>query len=268
MKKLLVIGLLIVIAIPWVCLGKNVEETVDILQKSMSEDAEGRMYVGIKDVLVASDLERTCELGQAFYDHGIPFVVQIDPVMAYEELISFRQYTQVLRYLQSKGGTVCFSRSEASEADSEAAQKQEEDKSRQILTGEGVDVRELPEKIYHIDFETIERLNNNQRPFPKLGVDVIIEYNVPTDSDEILDIVKKIKGKWLQIRSLNEEGTIYTFNEDWIQDTEDEQATAAENEKFFNVGNRILVVIVSISLLVLVIGIGVGYLLYREKFYR
>lgn len=267
MKRIIIRIIGIFLFIPVLCFGKTLEDTVDILQDSITQDAKGKMYIGIKNISPLSDLARLCDIGEIFDKHGIPFIVEASLKVQAVEEIQFKHYTKVLYYLQSKGGAICLP---SLDENTDEEQRSTDEQVKQALSKEGIFLRQLPEDIYRIDFKTLERLEVNQKPFPHLGVDVVIEYDLPASQEEILAIVEWINDKWLRLTSFSEEEgyRIYSGKEEWLQDIDTQEQQVEGYSKFFTIGNKILLVVVSISIFILGIGIIVGHLLYKEKFYK
>lgn len=267
MKRIIIRIIGIFLFIPVLCFGKTLEDTVDILQDSITQDAKGKMYIGIKNISPLSDLARLCDIGEIFDKHGIPFIVEASSKMEAVEETQFKNYTQVLYYLQSKGGTICMP---SLDENTDEEQRSTDEQVKQALSKEGIFLRQLPEDIYRIDFKTLERLEVNQKPFPNLGVDLVVEYDLPASQEEILAIVEWINDKWLRLSSFGEEEgyRIYSGKEEWLQDIDTQEGQEEGYSKFFTIGNKILLVVVSISICILGIGIIVGHLLYKEKFYK
>jgi uncharacterized protein YdaL len=232
----------------------------------------GKMYVMIDEVYPFDDIDMLELIADKFYSNGIPFVMSIMPVYENVDYPSFKRYTNTLRYIQSRNGSLIM---------------HEPIMTGNELVGDDIDVRmenafkSFEENGVHIYDETlfpyevsIDMLSGIQPQnelFISLPINTIIKFEVFEDEAELDAAIETINSKWLQIGDYNRN---FTDNIAVYEDTEVDTAFAyrEKGERSFaflvDRGNQVLTVIVLISGFIIIALIAFGYRLYRAKFFK
>lgn len=233
---------------------------------------EGSMYVMIDEIYPFSDLSMLTETAETFYEHGISFIVRIMPVYDNLDYPAFQRYTQVLRYIQSRNGSIVIH--DPLEMPNEMVREPIEIKMTRFhaaLTQNGLYWYEMDNPPIFITISAINAITTTSRNMGTFPADVVIRLTLPKDKEELDNFVDVVDSRWLTINDYKSKFSDrnFQFNETWI----DENYTYVEKETvsfadFFAVSNRFLMIVVAISLLIFfgLLLIGVRY--YRRKFYK
>lgn len=243
-------------------------------QRSMDKVGQGRLYVGIEEVNPFSDFDKLCKVSDSFYRYGIPFVVKVRPVYEHIDYPAFRRYTQVLRYVQSRGGCIIFD--DPIEDINGARQKTSSEKiayGRGAFEAEGIVLRHFENLPYQMSLDTLKALDSKTRQFPILDFDVVIQYSMEDKTLEVEEMIKAINDQWLTIEDLEASFSNRTYAFDEVQLGQEEHLYDAEEmdikyETLFKVIDKILIVIVVASIVIFGVIIKVGYRLYKAKYYK
>jgi hypothetical protein len=185
---------------------------------------------------------------------------------------AFKRWAQLLRYVQSRGGTIVL-HDAIVQADMEEKVSVEEmtERAKSALTAENVNLYELSLSPYPIGFSFIENTDSPGKQFAGLTLNAVVEYPLPEDGQGITDMIAGLNREWLTIsdykRNFTDESTLFDetpYDEDYQYVEEEEQSY----QEFFTIGNNLLIVAVGVSIAVLAALFTVGRHLYRRKFLR
>ncbi len=243
-----------------------------VVQQLLLEPAAGRLFLWIDEVYPFSDLGMLCQMADELYKRGYPFTVSAMPVYDNLDYPAYLRYTQVLRYVQSRGGAVIMhdpiirsAESEAENADVRLARARESFEQQGIILANGLI------DPYAISLEALSMLQNEHMKFDPLPMDVALLLPIVKTPEELESHLELLSGKWIAPASLFKmvSDVPYLYNEKSIDDTFAYRAEIETSfESFFFASNQTLIIIVLISLVVFSALLAGGYFLYRRKFYR
>lgn len=243
-----------------------------VMGKFFNWQGTSKLYVMIDEVYAFSDLEMVKETAEALHQNGLPFIIRVMPVYQNTEYPAFKRWAQLLRYVQSIGGSVVLHEAMVQDTMQEKISLEEVmQQAKDALINENVDLYDLTPIPYSIDFSVIKSATSPTKEFAGLPMNTMIVYSLPKDQQGIASIVNELNGMWLMVsdykRNFTDENTLYdeTPYDEEYQYTRQEEQTYQE---FFTVGNNFLMVIVGVSIVVLSILFVVGRHLYRKKFAR
>lgn len=238
----------------------------------LGDPEEGRLFLLIDEVYPFSDLGMLCHMADELYARGYPFTVSAMPVYDNLDYPAYLRYTQVLRYIQSRGGAVTMHDPVIRAAEGEMESTGERlSRARASFEQQGLVLANGIVSPYPVSLAGFSNLSSAAVPFGPLPMDVAVVLPIakaPGEFDQALALVTK---KWVTISSLQRmvNDSPFIYNE---QPIDEEFAYREEVEtsfnRFFSAGNRTLLVIVLISLVVFSGLLTGGYFLYRRKFYR
>ncbi len=232
----------------------------------------GKMYVMIDEVYPIDDIDMLELIADEFYNSGIPFVMSIMPVYENTDYPSFKRYTNALKYIQSRNGSLVM---------------HEPIMTGNELVGDDIDVRmekaykSFEENAVHIYEETLfpyevsldmlAGVHPQNELFISLPIDTIIKFEVFEDKAALDAAIETVNSKWLQIGDYNRNFTdniaVYEGTEidaDFTYREKSESSFAFLVDK----GNQVLTVVVLISGFIIIALIIFGYRLYRAKFLK
>lgn len=193
-----------------------------------------KKYIVVHKIYPFSNLNMLCRMSDRFYNTGTPFIIVIAPVYNNFEYPAFKKYTQVLRYVQSKNGSI-------------------------IVDGEII-----PHMKNAFEAEDIMILETT-------NCEDMILYNFPNSDSEMDKIFEDIKNSWFKVCNYRKNFTDREFVFDelpYIEEYGYVDESESKFDNFFEFGNRIAATIVFISMILILIFIYIGYYLYKKKFYR
>jgi len=232
----------------------------------------GKMYVMIDEVYPFDDLDILQLTAQKLYENGIPFMLSLMPVYYNTEYPSFERYTNVLRYIQSIGGSMIMhapleTKNELVGDPLEVRLEQ----AHQTFADQGVVVYDEVITPYAITLDVLSGILPQSELFIKFPIDTVVKFNVFRTQQELDEAIDSINKKWLQIGDYRR---YFTSNE-YLNDQEevDENYQYREDTErryafLVDTGNRIIFVIVIISAVIVLGLIGLGYRLYQDKFQK
>ncbi len=243
-----------------------------MLNEYFGRKDEGFMYVLIDKVSPFDSVKMLESIAESFYSAGIPFVMSIMPVYYNTDYPSFKRYVNVLRYIQSKNGSLIM---------------HEPIVTGNELVGEDIDVR-MPKVFetfkqngvhvfdesmhpYEVSLKMLAAIHPQNELFISLPIDTVIKYEVFKDENELAKAVNEINKKWIQIGDYrrNVTGDEYIFMQAEIDGNfAYRRKDEIQFEFLVDAGNRVLTVIVIISGAIIITLILFGYKLYREKFIK
>lgn len=232
----------------------------------------GHTYFMIDEVYVFSDLKKLCGWADALHENGIPFLVRIMPLYENLDYPAFLRYTQALRYMQSRGGTILIHEPLVVMGHIEDEPIEVKmDRFREALTQEAVLYREMKNTPYFFSVEELLQIISSNKNFGELPFDNMTGVTPDQTEEEFNSCLAHINRKWLSFHNLQEEyeNTTLLYQEREIPEDfayrEKQEAAFAD---FFNTSNQFLIVVVGTSLVILGIFLSIGRKWYRRKFYR
>ena len=244
-----------------------------ILKDYFGEARQAKCYVKIDEVYPFSNFSILCEMADTFYKNGIPFVVSAMPVYEHTDYPAFKKYTQVLRYMQSRGGCIVLNApvEDLKEPINESIESKLE-RAKIAFEQEGVVLRHFDAEPYEITFDEFKNIKNRNKQFPTLNMDLAITYPIPETREEVQVVVQEVNGKWLRIDDLEKS---FSNNHDVFNEQKIVEDSSVYHKKIdvkfknlFKAGNKILMVVVLVSISIFGIIITIGRNLYRKKFYK
>ncbi|MBE6906656.1 MAG: DUF2334 domain-containing protein [Ruminococcaceae bacterium] len=231
-----------------------------------------QMYVLIDEVYPFSDLDILYLTADQFYQNGIPFIVRVMPVYDNLDYPAFHRYTQALRYVQSKGGSVVLHEPIVREYETEREPLEEKiARAKNAFSEDGVLILDMDFPPFEIPFEELKNIVPAQKNFGALPINTMIGFHLFESQEALSQAIESIKTYWLTLSDyrsvLGESTPVYNESPEDVQFVYRpvEQANMAG---FFTQTNRILIAIVGISILVFVILLHIGRRINRQKFYQ
>ncbi len=244
-----------------------------VVRQLYGENETGRLFLWVDEVYPFSDLGMLCMMADALYERGYPFVVGTMPVYDNLTYPAYLRYTQVLRYVQSRGGAVVMHDPLIRTAEKELESGGERlERAKEALENAGIILANGIVSPYPMTLTSLAALNqNSQTAFGELPMDAAIYLPIFQTPEELKSAMKLLSGKWIAPASLYKmvAATPYYYDEEPIGDNYAYRAEVETSlDQFFTAGNQTLIVIVVISLFIFSILLAGGYFLYRRKFYR
>jgi hypothetical protein len=194
------------------------------------------------------------------------------PVYDNLEYPAYMRYTQVLRYMQFRGGAVVMHEPiiRASEIEMESTDVRL-DRARAAFTQQGIVLVNGIVSPYAYSLAGFSNLLCSKVPFGPLPMDISITLPIAKSFEEFNQALQVISKKLVPVSSLLKMVTSepFLYNEQPVDsgyDYREEVQTTFEG--FFSAGNETLIIIVVISLIFFSGLLTGGYFLYRRKFYR
>lgn len=233
----------------------------------------GDMYVLLDEIYPFSDLEMLRTTADRFAQSGIPFIVRVMPVYDNLDYPAFKRFTQALRYVQTRGGSIVLHDPIVRQYETERAPLAEKlARAKVALTKEGIALYDLDRPGVEISLEALQRISHAELSFGGLPVDTMIRFSLFETQAALADAVQGLDDAWLSLSNYKakfpqleapqfEEKAIETA---YVYRT----GISTSLNGFFSGANRVLLMIVGISTVVFLILIALGRRLYREMFYR
>ncbi len=232
----------------------------------------GEMYIMLDEVYPFDDLDMLRQTAKKLYENGIPFIVSVMPVYYNTDYPSFRRYVNVLRYMQSIGGSIILHA--ALETGNELVGDPLDvrmEYAYQTFLDNGVVVYDEPVTPYVVSIDALAAMLPQNELFITLPIDTVIKFNPFENEDDLDGMIDAINNKWLMIGDYRRDKT----NDEYLDKQEDvsseyQYRDVAQRRYAFLVdkGNQIMFVIVIFSMCVVLLLIGIGVRLYRKKFLK
>ena len=244
-----------------------------VIYKLFDDNQSGRLFLWIDEVYPFSDMGMLCMMADALYERGYPFTVAAMPVYDNLEYPAYLRYTQVLRYIQSRGGAVVLHDPLIRTAEKELESADERlTRARDALAKQGIILANGIVSPYPLTLTDLDALVlDSKTALGSLPMDVAVTLPIFKTPEEMNQALTLLKDKWVAAASLYKMAadSPYVYNEEPIaQDYSYRAKVETSFDRFFSAGNQTLIVIVLISLFVFSIMLAGGYFLYRRKFYR
>jgi hypothetical protein len=243
-----------------------------IARRLFQDPEQGRLFLLIDEVYPFSDMGMLCHMADELYARGYPFTLSAMPVYDNLEYPAYMRYTQVLRYMQFRGGAVVMHEPiiRASEIEMESTDVRL-DRARAAFTQQGIVLVNGIVSPYAYSLAGFSNLLCSKVPFGPLPMDISITLPIAKSFEEFNQALQVISKKWVPVSSLLKMVTSepFLYNEQPVDsgyDYREEVQTTFEG--FFSAGNETLIIIVVISLIFFSGLLTGGYFLYRRKFYR
>ena len=231
-----------------------------------------KLYVMIDEVYAFSDLDIFKKTADALHENGLAFIVSVMPVYDSTGYPAFKRWAQLLRYVQSRGGSVVL-HDPIVQKDMEEKVSLDEmiRKAKDALAAEKVNLYEISPGPYRIDFSFIQNITSRTKNFTGLNMNSMIVCALPKDEQGIADMVTGLNREWLTVsdykRNFTDESTLYDetpYDQEYQYVQKEEQSY----QEFFTIGNNMLMVAVGVSIAVLSVLFTIGRHFYRRKFLR
>jgi len=244
-----------------------------VVNELFGDNETGRLFLWIDEVYPFSDLGMLCMMADALYERGYPFTVSAMPVYDNLTYPAYQRYTQVLRYIQSRGGAVVMHDPLIRTAEKELESGDERlERAKEALENQGIILAGGIVSPYLLTLTNLAALNQDTKTaFGKLPMDAAIYLPIFQTPEELESAMKLLSGKWVTAASLYKmaaDGPYYYDEEPIGGDYSYRAKVETSFDQFFSAGNQTLIVIVVVSLFVFSVMLVGGYFLYRRKFYR
>lgn len=186
---------------------------------------------------------------------------------------AFKRFTQALRYVQAKGGTLVLHDPIVRQYEAEREPLADKlARAKAAFAEEGITLFDMDFPGLTVSFQEIQDISHVRLNFGSLPIDTMICFSLFKDERTLLDTVEQLNDAWLSISNYQsnfpqlevlqyEEKAIdaaYVYREGML----------ATLSGFFSGANRILLIIVGVSVAVFLVLIVLGRRLYRQMFYR
>lgn len=241
-----------------------------VMQRYFGNPETGTMYVLIDEVYPFSDLGMLCDTADLLYKNAIPFITRIMPLYDNLDYPAFLRFAQVLRFVQSRNGTIVIHEPIVRDEIEREPLKDKMNRMYTALTEQGINWAGTQFSPFLLKRDMLDKIESSEKTFGLFPMDTMIELSLPETKQELTAAVKKLNQNWLSIGDYKRIFTNENFQYNEIQI--DEQYLYLETREtsflsFFTLGNRLLIFVVSGSLLLFIIILLIGFRLYRKKFY-
>ncbi len=233
----------------------------------------GDMYVLLDEIYPFSDLEMLRTTADRFAQSGIPFIVRVMPVYDNLDYPAFKRFTQALRYVQTKGGSIVLHDPIVRQYETERTPLAEKlARANAALTKEGIVLYNLDKPGVEISLETLQSISHTGLHFGGLPVNTMIRFSLFETQAALADTVQGLDDAWLSLS--NYKTRFPQLEAPQFQEKAIETAYVYREgiptslNGFFSGTNRVLLILVGISVVVFLILIALGRRLYRQMFYR
>lgn len=243
-----------------------------MLNRYFDRQDGGKTYIMIDEVYPFEDPVMLKLTAKKLYDNGMPFIVSVMPVYYNTGYPSFKRFVNVLRYIQSIGGSIILH--DAIETGNELVGDPlgvRMEQAYQTFIDNGVAIYREPVTPYVISLDALSGMLPQNELFITLPIDTLICLDIYESEEELDKAIAAVNDKWLQIGDYRRYFTDVEYLD--AQENVDpnyQYREVAERRYAFLVdtGNQILFVIVIFSSLIVVLLIVIGFRLYRKKFIK
>lgn len=235
--------------------------------------ANGAMYVLLDEIYPFSDLDMLHQTADHFAQSGIPFIVRVMPVYDNLDYPAFKRFTQALRYVQAKGGTLVLHDPIVRQYEAEREPLADKlARAKAAFAEEGITLFDMDFPGLTVSFQEIQDISHVRLNFGSLPIDTMISFSLFKDERTLLDTVEQLNDAWLSISNYQS-----NFPQLEVLQYEEKAIDAAYVYRegmlttlsgFFSGANRILLIIVGVSVAVFLVLMVLGRRLYRQMFYR
>jgi hypothetical protein len=241
-----------------------------VMQRYFENPEKGTMYVLIDEIYPFSDLGMLCDTADLLYKNAIPFIARIMPVYDNLDYPAFLRFTQVLRFIQSRNGTIVIHEPIIRDEIEREPLKDKMNRMYAALTEQGINWVGTQYSPFFLQKDMLDSIESSEKTFGFFPIDTMVEISLPETKQELTAIVEKLNQNWLSLSDYKRFFTNENYQYSEIQI--DEQYSYLEAREtsflnFFTLGNRFLLLIVSGSLILFVSILIIGFRLYRKKFY-
>lgn len=229
----------------------------EVIQMIYNSENQKTLYVLLDNISIFSNFDLLAQTADVFYEHGVPFIVRIEPIYTNYDYPAFSRFISILKYIQSRNGTILLKPSKKI------------DEVSLVFKEEGIDLITTAEQPYPLTYEYLSSIHSLTKDFKALPFNAALIYELPKSIDEITQLITKLDDKWLSLYDI----TPYTINAPYTEEGSEVISELQSEEKvttfstFFHLGNIFLFVIVGISICLFVSIIALGNHLYKQKFY-
>ncbi len=243
-----------------------------LLNQYLEQENDGQMYVLIDEIYPFSDLRMLIITANKFYENGIPFILSVMPIYDNVDYPAFLRYAQVLRYIQSKNGSIIMHAPLIRNV--EMVGENLEVKLNKAYTAykeNNVTIFEKTNKPLEISLDMLGGIISHDNQYIEFPINTMLKYQLFENEDELDNAIKILNRKWLHISDYKMNFTDQTFiyEEEEIDGIYTYKAEVQQSLRFlFDKGNQILTIIVAGSVFILIILMIMGYKLYNNKFMK
>lgn len=240
----------------------------EMLPDFFDDNYQGGIYFIVEDMFAFSDLDMLCKTADELYLANIPFIVKVMPLYTNTETDAFLRYTQVLRYVEARGGAIVMTPPIVNGKAEEEEIRQMTDIAVSALTAEGVAVLPSVEGFYFVDMEYLKEVKSPAKRYETFAFDVGILENLPSDDVQLKQMIANLNGRWYEFGSYREKFGLQS--KPFLEVPVDEVIAARQEEietpLFFSVGNDVLTIAVSVLLVFIFALISFSRVKYKRKF--
>lgn len=243
-----------------------------MMNRYFDQPDSGKTMILIDEIYPFSDLTMLQQSAEIFHDHGIPFTLSLMPIYDNVDYPAFSRYTQLLRYIQSLGGSMIMHQPIVRTEEMEN-EELEDKMERAYAAYDEQDVILYDNNIRMFDIsidmiQNIEPIAYRDMAFP---IDTVIRFPIFQERQTLNDTIDLINHKWLYIADYRQQHgkQIYSYKEGEIQNDFQYREKQVGSYKFLvDTGNQVLSIIVALSVLVIGSLTVIGYAIYRGKFIK
>lgn len=243
-----------------------------LLNKYFGNDQAGKMYIMIDEIYPFSDLDILIMTVNKLYDNGMPFILSVMPIYDNTDYPAFNRYIQILKYVQSKNGTIIMH--EPLEKNIKTNGESIDDKMNRAYAAfedNGITIFEKNKKPYEMSYDLLSGVLNHDKQFIEFPINTMFRYQLFETEKELDNAIDILNKKWLILSDYKMNFTTEMYD---YQPVEVEEAYLYKPKMeqslgfFFDAGNRVLSIIVAGSVFIIIILMILGYRLYNRKFMK
>lgn len=243
-----------------------------VMQRYFGQNENGKMYVLIDEIYPFSDFYMINATTDALHKNAIPFIFRIMPVYDNLDYPAFLRYAQMLRYVQSRGGTVVIHDPIVLEFEQEREPITIKlARLHNKLDEQKIDWLEMKYPLFPLSLDSVTQIQSGGKSFGELPINTAIVISLPEDAEQLETTIDKLNRAWLSIEDYKRLFTDKSYRYDEQAVDADYVYTVAQQRSFvsfFAASNEVLLIFVLLSLVLLLILIFFGIRLYRRKFSR
>lgn len=263
-----------------------------MLDAWLSLNADGQVYVLFKEIYPFSDLKLLETTADRLYEAGIPFIYCVRPVFSNTDYPAMQRYMQVLKYAQSRNGTVLIDEPAVSPfaAHQEDSLQPKMSAFIDLLAEQEIVPLGMGTDMFSVSWQELEPLLSEKWISEPLPLSVAVTFDFPADSKEADKVMDELHNTWITYADyktgshqtvttshvLESDGGILKIDGQEINlnvTMADVSTDYAYKEKekeslkwLFTVQNNFYLVVIGIALLLFSGLFAAGARLYRRKF--
>lgn len=264
----------------------------NMLDAWLSLNAAGQVYVLFEEIYPFSDLKLLETAADRLYEAGIPFIYCVRPVFSNTDYPAMQRYMQVLKYAQSRNGTVLLDEP----AVSPAAALQEDSLQPKmyafidLLAEQEIVPLGMGDDMFSVSWQELQPLLSEKWITDALPLSVAVTFDFPADYKEADTVLEELLSTWITYSDykagshqtatashvlesdggiLKVDGQEINLNATMAEVSTDYAYKEKEKESLkwlFTVQNNVYLVVIGIALLLFSGLFAAGARLYRRKF--